>query len=68
MPIHIALTMIPHIGDHPHTEALQLTLETAADHNLIQHINQPRRPHTKIHHDPGNATVLHTLSETPESQ
>ena len=41
MPIHIALAMTPYIGDHPHTEALQLTLETAADHNLDQHINQP---------------------------
>ena len=26
MPIHITLTMTPHIRDHPHTEALQLTL------------------------------------------
>ena len=68
MPFHIALTMIPHIRDHPHTEAPQLTLETAADHNLDQHINQPRRPHTKIHHNPGNPTVLQTLRETPESQ
>ena len=34
MPIHIALTKTPHIGDPPCTEALQLTLETAADHNL----------------------------------
>ena len=49
--IHIALAMTPHIRDHPHTEALQLTLETTADHDLNQHINQPRRPHTKIHHD-----------------
>ena len=68
MPIHITLAMTPHIRDHPHTEALPLTLETAADHNLDQHINQPRIPHTKIHHDPGNPTVLHTLKETPESQ
>ena len=52
--IHIAFTMTPHIRDHLCTETLQLTLETAADHDLNQHINQPRRPHTKIHHDPGN--------------
>ena len=31
MPIHITLVMTPHIGDHPHTEAFQLTLGTAAD-------------------------------------
>ena len=68
MPIQIALAMTPHIGDHPHTEALQLSLETTTDHNLDQHINQPRRPHTKIHHNPGNPTVLHTLRDTPESQ
>ena len=29
MPIHITLVMTPHIKDHLHTEALQLTLETA---------------------------------------
>ena len=68
MPIHITLAMIPHIGVHPCTEALQLTLQTTADHNLNQHIYQPRRPHTKLPHDPGNPTVLHTLRETPESQ
>ena len=68
LPIHIALTMTPHIRDHPHTEALQLTIETTADHNLVQHISQPKRPPTKIHHNPGNPTVLHTLKETPESQ
>ena len=68
MPIPIALTMTPHIEDHLHTEALQLTLETTADHDLDQHINQPRRPHIKIHHDPGNPKVIHTLRETQESQ
>ena len=46
MPIHMALTMTPHVEDHPCTEALQLTLETTADHDHDQHINQPGRPHT----------------------
>ena len=41
MPIHIALTKTPHIRDHLHTEALQLTLETTADHDFDQHISQP---------------------------
>ena len=58
--------MTPHIRDLPHIEALQLTLETAADHSLNQHLNQPRKPHTKIHHDPGNLTVLHvTVGNSP---
>ena len=65
MLIHIALTMTPRIGDYPCTEAFQLTLETAADHDLNQHINHPRGPCTKILHNPGNPTVLHTLRETP---
>ena len=56
MPIHIALAMTPHIRDHLCTEALQLTLETTADHNLDQHINQPRKPYTKIYHNPGNSS------------
>ena len=64
MPIHIALTKTPHIKDYPHTEVLQLTLETTADHDLDQHINQPGRLCTKIHHDPGNPTVIHTLRVT----
>ena len=57
MPIHITLTMTPHIRDHLCTEALQLTIETTADHDLNQYINQPKRPHTKIHHHPGNPTL-----------
>ena len=68
MPIHIALSMTPHIRDHLHMEALQLTLGAAADHDLNQHTNQLRRPHTKIHHDPEDPKVIHTLRETQESQ
>ena len=64
MPVHITLAKTPHIRDHLHTEALQLT---QADHDH-QHINQPGRLHTKIYHDPGNPTKIHTLGETPESQ
>ena len=65
MPIHIALAKTPYIRDYLHTEALQFT---HADYDLNQHINQPERLCTNIHHDPGNPTVSHTLSETPESQ
>ena len=52
MPIHITLTMTPHIRDYLCIEALQLNLETTADHNLDQHTNQLRKPHTKSHHIP----------------
>ena len=65
MPIHITVTKTSNIRDHLSTEAFQLT---QAVHNFDQHINQPGRLCTKIHHDPGNPTVIHTLSETPESQ
>ena len=64
MPIHITSAKTPHIEDHPCMEALQLTLETTADHDT----NQPERPHTNIHHDPGPPAVTHTLRETPELQ
>ena len=56
MPIHIILTMTPHIRDYLHTEALQLTLETTANPDLNQHTNQLRKLHTKIHHDPEDPT------------
>ena len=65
MPISIVLAKTPNIRDHLHTEALQLT---QADHDLNQHIYQPGRLQTKIHHNPGNPTVIHTISKTPESQ
>ena len=68
LPIHITPTKTPHIKDHPHTEALQLTLDTTTDHNPTQHTNQPGKPQTKIHHDPGPPTVIHSIRETPESQ
>ena len=68
LPTHITLTKIPHIRDHLHTEVLQITLETAAYHDPNQHTNQPRRPHTKTHQDPGNPMIIHTLRGTPESQ
>ena len=68
LPIHTALAKTPHIKDHPCTEAFQLTLDTTADHDLDQHINQPGRICTKIHHDLGNPIEIHTLRETPESQ
>ena len=48
--IHIILAMTLHITDHLHTEALQLTLEIAADHALDQPTNPPRKLCTNLHH------------------
>ena len=48
MPIHIAHAKTPHIGDHLHTEAFQVS---QADHDLDQHLNQLGRLCTKIHHN-----------------
>ena len=39
-PVFIIPTMTPHITDHLHTGAHQLTLRTITDHNPIQHTNQ----------------------------
>ena len=64
VPINTTLTKTPHIRDHLHT----VLLLTQGNHDLNQHINQPRRLCTKIHHDSGYLTVIHTLSKTPESQ
>ena len=63
MPIHISLAKTPHIEDPPCPEALQLTLETTTDNDPDLHVNQPGRPHTKIHHALGPPTVIHTLRE-----
>ena len=43
-PILIVPAMTPHISDHLHTGAHQLTLRTRADHDPIQHKNQVRKP------------------------
>ena len=50
MPIHIALTVTLHIEDHLPIGALQVTLETAANHDLKQHTNQLRKPSTNLPH------------------
>ena len=48
MSIHIALTKTPHIRDHLCTgSSSAYSIETAADHDLDQHKNQPGRPCTK---------------------
>ena len=58
--IHIILAMTPHITDHLHTEALQLTLEIAADYTHNQPANPPRKPCTNLHHIAEAHKVKHT--------
>ena len=54
MPIHIALTMTLHVKDHLPIGALQVTLETAADHDLDQHSNQLGKPCINLHPIPAD--------------
>ena len=51
-PVHIISAMTPHIIDHLHTGAHQLTLGTTADHDPIQHTNQVRKPCINLQHVP----------------
>ena len=43
-PVPIVPAVTPHIADHLHTGAHQLTLRTTADYNPVQHTNQVRKP------------------------
>ena len=43
-PVLIIPAVRPHIADHLHTGAHQLTLGTRADDDLVQHTNQVRKP------------------------
>ena len=63
----IVPTMTPHITDHPHTGALQLTLGTTADHFLIQHTSQVRKPCINPHPMPAELKVIHMIKEIQES-
>ena len=67
MPIHIALARTPHIEDHPHTVALQLTLETTEDHACNQHMNQLRKSHIRIYPIPEDPMEIYTIREIQES-
>ena len=67
-PVHIIPTMTPHITDCLHTGVYQLTLETTADHNAVQHTNQVRKPCIILHPIPAELQAIHMIKEIQESQ
>ena len=66
--IHTVLITALHITDHLHTGAHQLTHETAAVHALDQPINQLRKAHTNLLHNPDDHKVKHILKGIQELQ
>ena len=60
--------MTLHIVDHLHIEALQLTPEITADDALNQPTNPPRKPHTDLHHIPGDHKAKHIPNRIQELQ
>ena len=66
--IHIILTVTLHTADHLHIGALQLTLETAADHALDPPTNQLRKACTNLLHNPEDQRVNHTPKGIQELQ
>ena len=66
--IHIVLTMTLHTADHLHIGALQLTPENTADYALNQPINQLRKAHTNLLHNPEDHKVKHIPKGIQELQ
>ena len=67
-PVLIVPTMTPHIADHLHTGAHQLTLGTRADHDPIQHTNQVRKPCINLQCVPAELKTNCMIKEIQESQ
>ena len=65
---HIVLTMTLHITDLLHIEALQHTQEITADQILNQPTKPPRKPHTNLHHIPGDHKAKHIPKGIQELQ
>ena len=66
--IHIILVVTLHTTDHLPTGAHQLTQETAAVHTVNQPINQLRKAHTNLLHNPEDHKVKHILKGNNELQ
>ena len=59
--------MTPHITDHLHTGANQLTLGTRADHDPIQHKNQVKKPCINLQCIPAELKTNCMIKEIQES-
>ena len=66
-PVLIIPTVSPHIIDCLHTGAHQLTLETTADQDPIQHTNQVRKPCINPHPIPAELKANCMIKEVQES-
>ena len=66
-PVLIIPAVAPHIKDHLHTGAHQLTLRTTADHDPIQHTNQVRKPCIDLHPVPAELKANCMIKEVQES-
>ena len=67
-PVLIIPTMTPHIADHLHTGAHQLTLGTRADHDAVQHTNQVRKPCINLQCIPADLKTNCMIEGIQESQ
>ena len=59
--------MTPYITDCLHTGSHQLTLRTRADHDLIQHTNQVRKPCINLQFIPAELKINCMIKEIQES-
>ena len=66
-PVLILPAVSPHITDHLHTGAHQLTFGTTADHNPIQHTNEVRKLCINLHPIPAELKANYMIKEIQES-
>ena len=66
-PVLIIPTVTPHIADHLHTGAHELTLGTRADDGPIQHTNQVRKPCINLQCIPAELKTNCMIKEIQES-
>ena len=67
-PVIIIPTMTPHIADHLHTGAHQLTLWIRADHVPLQHTNQVSKLCIILQCIPADLKTIHIIKEIQQSQ
>ena len=66
-PLLIIPAVTPHIADHLHTGAHQLTLRTRADHDPVQHTNQVRKACINLQCIPADLKMNHMIKDIQES-
>ena len=66
-PVIIIPIVTPHIADHLHTGAHQLTLRIRADHVPIQHTNQVSKLCLNLQYIPADLKTSRIIKEIQES-